>query len=128
MTIRIVRLGKKRITGEGLRIGAVRYPPRGIKKSDYSAGDWFDVWYPNLAPSADLIRFGKMADTEAKWKMFLKKYRAEMSTPEASRTLDLLTALSHRTDFSVGCYCAEEARCHRSVLRLLFVERGAKIE
>jgi len=122
-----VRLGTERISGEGLRIGAVRYPPRGVKKSDYSSGNWFDVWYSNLAPTAELIRFGKKADTEAKWKAFLRKYRAEMSTPENSRTLDLLAALSQKTNFSIGCYCADESRCHRSVLRLLLIKHGAKV-
>jgi uncharacterized protein YeaO (DUF488 family) len=127
MTIRIVRLGTERAPGEGIRIGTVRRPPRGVKKSDYSAGNWFDVWFPNLSPVPETIKFGQSADTEAKWKIFLRKYRTEMAAPEKSRTLDLLAALSHETNFSVGCYCADEEHCHRSVLRALLMERDAKV-
>jgi uncharacterized protein YeaO (DUF488 family) len=128
MTVRIVRLGSERVRGEGLRIGTVRRPPRGVKKSDYSAQNWYDVWFPNLSPSPETMKMGQSAGTEREWKAFLRKYRAEMSTPENSRTLDLLAALSHQSDFSVGCYCPDEQRCHRSALRGLLLERGAKVE
>ena len=127
MAVRIVRLGTVRAPDEGIRIGTVRRPPRGVKKSKYSLANWFDVWFPNLAPSPETMKFGQSADTEAKWETFLRKYRAEMAAPENSRTLDLLAALSHKTNFSVGCYCVDELRCHRSVLRALLVERGAKV-
>ncbi len=128
MTIRIVRLGTKRLPGEGLRIGTVRRPPRGVPKSEFSTGNWYDVWLPHLAPSADTVKLGQQAATEGEWNAFVKKYRAEMATPQNSRTLDLLAALSHQTDFSVGCYCADESRCHRSILRALLTERGADVE
>ena len=127
MAVRIVRLGTERAPDEGVRIGTVRRPPRGVKKSEYSSSNWYDVWFPNLAPSAETIKFGRNADTEAKWKYFLRKYQAEMAQPGNSRTLDLLAALSHVTNFSVGCYCADEKRCHRSVLRTLLLARGAKV-
>ena len=125
MAIRIVRLGSPRQPGEGLRVGTVRRPPRGVRKDDYAAQDWYDVWYPELAPSADTLALGRRADNTPAWAGFLKRYRAEMAAPAASRTLDLLAALSHRADFSVGCYCADEAHCHRSVLRALLAQRGA---
>jgi uncharacterized protein YeaO (DUF488 family) len=128
MTIRIVRLGTKRKPGEGLRIGTVRRPPRGVKKSDYASGNWYDVWFPNLAPSVETMKLGLNATTEAEWKAFRKKYLAEMADPEKSRTLDLLAAISHEADFSVGCYCEDEERCHRSMLRALLKERGADME
>lgn len=128
MSIRIVRLGSDRVAGEGLRIGTVRRPPRGVPKSEYSSQNWFDVWYPNLAPSAEVVKLALDAKTDGEWATFVKKYRAEMATPENSRTLDLLAALSHQTDFSVGCYCADESHCHRSVLRTLLVERGADVQ
>jgi uncharacterized protein YeaO (DUF488 family) len=127
MAVRIVRLGSKRVAGEGLRIGTVRFPPRGVPKSRYAADDWYDVWLPNLAPTPPLVRRARKASTDAAWAVFSRKYRAEMLRPERSRVLDLLAALSHRTNFSVGCYCADESRCHRSVLRALLSERGAKI-
>jgi uncharacterized protein YeaO (DUF488 family) len=111
-----------------LRIGTVRRPPRGVPKSEYSSRNWFDVWYPNLAPSAEVVKLALDARTDSEWAAFVKKYRAEMATPENSRTLDLLAALSHQTDFSVGCYCADESRCHRSVLRTLLAERGADVQ
>jgi uncharacterized protein YeaO (DUF488 family) len=126
MTIRIVRLGSPRAAGEGLRIGTVRRPPRGVTKAHYATQNWYDVWYPNLAPSAETVALGRSAETAGDWKVFAKRYRAEMAAPEHARTLDLLAALSHRADFSVGCYCQDEARCHRSVLRALLAERGAK--
>ena len=128
MTVRIVRLGTKRVPGEGLRIGTVRRPPRGVPKSRYSSENWYDVWFPNLAPSEETMKLGRSAGTEGQWKAFLRKYRAEMAAPEKSRTLDLLAALSHKSDFSVGCYCPDEQRCHRSVLRALLLERGAKLK
>ena len=128
MTVRIVRLGTKRVPGEGLRIGTVRRPPRGVKKSEYSSRNWYDVWFPNLAPSVETMKLGQSARTEGEWKAFLRKYKAEMATPEKSRSLDLLAALSHESDFSVGCYCPDERRCHRSILRALLLERGAKMD
>ena len=128
MSVRIIRLGSDRVSGEGLRIGTVRRPPRGVPKSEYSSQNWFDVWYPNLAPSADVVKLAQNARTDSEWAAFARKYRAEMAAPENSRTLDLLAALSHQTDFSVGCYCADESRCHRSVLRALLLERDAEVE
>jgi uncharacterized protein YeaO (DUF488 family) len=127
MAIRFVRLGKARSEDEGLRIGTVRRPPRGVPKSEFASQDWYDVWFPNLAPSVETMKLGQAATTPAQWATFAKKYRAEMSTPEASHILDLLAALSHHTDFSVGCYCENESHCHRSVLRMLLAERGAKL-
>jgi uncharacterized protein YeaO (DUF488 family) len=127
MAVHIIRLGSDRVPGEGLRIGTVRRPPRGVPKSEYSSQNWFDVWYPNLAPSAEVVKLAQEAKTDSEWATFVKKYRAEMATPENSRTLDLLAALSHQTDFAVGCYCADESRCHRSVLRSLLAERGADV-
>jgi len=128
MAVRVVRLGTERVPGEGIRIGTVRRPPRGVRKSEYSSQNWYDVWFPNLAPSLETMKLGQSAKTEGEWKTFLRKYRAEMATPEKSRTLDLFAALSHEFNFSVGCYCADERRCHRSVLRALLLERGAKVE
>jgi uncharacterized protein YeaO (DUF488 family) len=127
MAVRVVRLGSKRAAGEGLRIGTVRFPPRGVPKSRYSADDWYDLWLPELAPGRELVRRARNAATPAEWATFARKYRAEMGRPERAHVLDLLAALSHRTNFSVGCYCAEESRCHRSVLRELLSERGAKL-
>lgn len=127
MAIRIVRLGSPRARDEGLRIGTVRRPPRGVPKSEFASQDWYDVWYPNLAPSADLVKEAQEAATPKAWAAFAKKYRAEMGTPENARTLDLLAALSHGSDFSVGCYCEDESHCHRSVLRTLLSERGANL-
>jgi uncharacterized protein YeaO (DUF488 family) len=127
MAIHIIRLGTDRASGEGLRIGTVRRPPRGVPKSEFASQNWYDVWFPNLAPSADTVKMALSATTEREWETFVKKYKSEMATPDNSRTLDLLAALSHQTDFSVGCYCADESRCHRSVLRTLLVERGADV-
>ena len=127
MPIRIVRLGTKRMPGEGTRIGTVRRLPRGVRKERYAAENWFDVWYPELAPSAALVKRAQAAATDAQWKVFVKSFRKEMNAPAASRTLDLLAALSRDATFSVGCYCENEARCHRSVLRALLAERGAKV-
>lgn len=127
MTIHIVRLGTARLPGEGTRIGTVRRLPRGVRKERYAAENWFDVWYPELAPSAALVKRAQAAGTEAQWNAFVRSYRAEMNAPAAGRTLDLLAALSRDAAFSVGCYCESEARCHRSVLRQLLAERGARV-
>lgn len=127
MTVRIVRLGSERAAGEGLRIGTVRRPPRGVPKAEFASGNWYDVWFPNLAPSAELVKQAQQAVSEEDWAAFAKHYRAEMAVPDNARTLDLLAALSHQTDFSVGCYCADESRCHRSILRTLLADRGASI-
>jgi uncharacterized protein YeaO (DUF488 family) len=127
MVARVVRLGSERIPGEGLRIGTVRRPPRGVPKTQYAAQNWYDVWFPNLAPSAETVKLGMSAQTERDWLTFKKRYRAEMNAPDAAHALDLLAALSHNTHFSVGCYCEDEAHCHRSVLRTLLTERGAKV-
>ncbi len=125
MPVRIVRLGSARERGEGLRIGTVRRPPRGVPKSHYASGNWYDVWLPELAPSAETVKIALAAETERAWAAFVKRYRAEMKAPDRQRLLDLLAALSKETDFSVGCYCADESRCHRSVLRELLKEHGA---
>jgi uncharacterized protein YeaO (DUF488 family) len=125
VTLRIVRLGSPRAPNEGTRIGTVRRPPRGVRKQRYAADDWFDVWYPELAPSAQLMARVRAAEAEAEWKGFVRAFKAEMNAPSAQRTLDLLAALSHRANLSIGCYCENEARCHRSVLRELLKERGA---
>jgi len=127
MTIRIVRLGASRSPHEGTRIGTVRRLPRGVKKERYAADDWFDVWYPELSPSAELVKIAQTAANDADWARFVKAFRTEMNEAAPRRTLDLLAALSHHADFSIGCYCENEARCHRSVLRALLAERGAKI-
>ena len=125
--IRVVRLGTPRVAGEGLRIGTVRRPPRGVPKSKFSSQNWYDVWFPNLAPSVPTMKQAQSATTPAQWARFIKKYRAEMAKPEQSHALDLLAAMSHRCNFSVGCYCENEAHCHRSELRKLLAERGAEI-
>ena len=127
MAIRIVRLGSSRGKGEGLRIGTVRRPPRGVPKAEFATRDFYDVWLPNLAPSEELLKAGQGAHNERQWRSFARSYRAEMSRPEASRVLDLLAALSHTADFSVGCYCENEQRCHRSLMRELLAQRGAVI-
>jgi uncharacterized protein YeaO (DUF488 family) len=128
MTIRIVRLGAPRDRHEGTRIGAVRRPPRGVRKERYADDDWFDVWYPELSPSAALIAQGKAAETDAEWNAFVRRFKSEMAEGAPSRTLDLLAALSRGANFSLGCYCDDEARCHRSVLRALLTERGAALD
>ena len=128
MAIRIVQLGSPRALDEGTRIGTVRRPPRGVPKEQFSAQDWYDVWYPNLAPSVETMQLGQQAETPAQWQAFAKKFRSEMNTPDASRTLDLLAALSHQSHFAVGCYCEDESRCHRSVLLALLAERGALLK
>jgi len=128
MSIQIVRLGTKRNSNEGIRIGTVRRPPRGVKKSEYASQNWYDVWLPNIAPTSELMKLGQAAESDKEWSIFVKKYRTEMSVPEKNRILDLLAVLSHNTNFSVGCYCENEARCHRSILRELLAGKGAKLE
>jgi uncharacterized protein YeaO (DUF488 family) len=127
MSVRFVRLGSERGTGEGLRIGTVRRPPRGVPKAELARRDFYDVWLPIVAPSEALLKRGRLADDERDWRAFARAYRAEMKRPEPKRVLDLLAALSRQTDFALGCYCADEARCHRSILRELLAERGAAI-
>jgi len=127
MTLTIVRLGEPRHPQEGPRIGTVRRPPRGVRKERYAADNWFDVWYPDLAPSAELVAKAQDAVTDAEWKRFVRAFKAEMDQPAARRTLDLLAALSHDANLSIGCYCEDETRCHRSVLRELLKARGAKL-
>jgi len=127
MSIRIIRLGSPREKGEGLRIGTVRRPPRGVPKSDFAKRDFYDVWLPNLSPSPELMKLGQSSQDEASWSAFKKKFRAEMKGPDASKILDLLAALSYQTNMSLGCYCEDEKRCHRSVLRELLMERGARL-
>jgi uncharacterized protein YeaO (DUF488 family) len=127
MTISIVRLGSPRGSNEGLRIGTVRRPPRGVRKEDYAAKDIYDVWFPNLSPSEALLKEASPAGEEKSWRAFERKFLAEMKAPEARRDLDLLAALSHQTDFAIGCYCEDESRCHRSILRRLLEGRGAEI-
>lgn len=127
MAIRVVRLGTPRARGEGLRVGTVRRPPRGVPKAEHASRDFYDVWLPDLAPSEGLVKEALHASDEREWRVFTRRYRAEMKRPEATRLLVLLAALSHQTDLSVGCYCAEEARCHRSVLKELLLEHGAKL-
>ena len=128
MSIRVVRLGTPRARGEGTRIGTVRRPPRGVPKARFASGNWYDVWYPTLAPSVETMKLGQGATTPARWAAFTRRYRAEMAQPEAKHALALLAALSHTTDFSVGCYCEDESHCHRGILRQLLAEHGAKIE
>ncbi len=128
MSISIVRLGSPRGTGEGLRIGTVRRPPRGVSKQDFARLDCYDVWFPNLSPSAELVKEALAAHDDRAWSAFARKFRREMSAPDRSRELDLLAALSHKANLSLGCYCENEARCHRSVLRELLKERGAVLK
>jgi uncharacterized protein YeaO (DUF488 family) len=128
VAVRVVRLGSARTDGEGLRIGTVRRPPRGVPKRAFASQNWYDVWFPNLAPSVETMKMAQRAATPEEWRGFFRRYRAEMARPENSRTLDLLAALSHDANFSVGCYCEDESCCHRSMLRTLLVERGAKIQ
>lgn len=127
MVVRVVRLGSQRTKDEGTRIGTVRRPPRGVPKAEFASQNWYDVWYPNLAPTADTMKMGQEASTPAEWVAFVKKYRSEMATSEADRTLDVLAALSQHSNFSVGCYCEDESHCHRATLRALLVEKGAKV-
>ena len=127
MPVRIVRLGSDRAPGEGLRIGTVRRPPRGVKKADYARRNLYDVWYPNLSPSEALLKEFFPIEDDRTWKTFTRRFLAEMNEPDASRTLDVLAALSHHGAFAVGCYCEDEARCHRSLLRDLLEKRGADL-
>jgi uncharacterized protein YeaO (DUF488 family) len=125
--VRIVRLGSPRSPGEGLRVGTVRRPPRGVPKAEFGARDFYDVWLPVVAPSEELVKLGLGAGDERSWKSFVRRYRAEMKRPDARAVLDLLAALSRQTAFSIGCYCADESRCHRSILHDLLAERGASL-
>jgi uncharacterized protein YeaO (DUF488 family) len=125
MAIRVVRLGSSRAAGEGLRIGTVRRPPRGIPKAEFATGNWYDVWFPTLAPSAELMKLGQQAVTPAQWAVFVRKYKAEMARGDADHALALLAVLSQHSDFSIGCYCENESRCHRSVLSTLLADKGA---
>jgi uncharacterized protein YeaO (DUF488 family) len=127
MGIRIVRLGTDRARDEGTRIGTVRRPPRGVPKVEFASQNWYDVWYPNLAPSAETMKEGQQADTEAQWNAFVRRYRSEMKQPDAARTIELLAQLSRHANFSVGCYCQDESHCHRSILRELLLESGAEV-
>jgi uncharacterized protein YeaO (DUF488 family) len=125
MPIRIVQLGSQRAKDEGTRIGTVRRPPRGVPKAEFAKRNYYDVWFPNLAPSLETMKLGQAAETDAEWKTFTKKYRAEMAEPAAQHALALLATLSAQTNFSVGCYCEDEARCHRVILRVLLADQGA---
>jgi uncharacterized protein YeaO (DUF488 family) len=126
MPILVLRLGSPRRLNEGLRLGTVRRPPRGVPKSQFAKRDFYDVWLPNLAPSRELVALAQRSRDEKSWRAFERKFRAEMNQPDAARVLDLLAALSRRTNFSVGCYCENEERCHRSILKKLLAERGAE--
>ncbi len=128
MVIRVVRLGSPRAADEGVRIGTVRRPPRGVPKSRFAAGHWYDVWFPNLAPSAETMKLGQAATTPAQWAAFVAAYRSEMASPDSRHAISLLAALSRQTNFSVGCYCENESHCHRSVLRELLAASGATLE
>jgi len=128
VAVRVVRLGSPRVANEGLRIGTVRRPPRGVPKAQFASQNWYDVWFPNLAPSVETMKLGQSAKTDAQWGKFTKKYRAEMATPENNHAIELLAALSRQCNFSVGCYCENEAHCHRSVLRELLAEKGAELK
>jgi len=125
MPVHVVRLGTPRLKDEGLRIGTVRRPPRGVPKAEFASRNFYDVWFPELAPSEALLKLGQAADDEKRWRTFTRKYRAEMGKTEKKRLLELLAAMSRQTNFSVGCYCADESRCHRSILKELLVEHGA---
>ena len=126
MVVRVVRLGTPRAPGEGLRIGTVRRPPRGVPKAEFARRDYYDVWFPNLAPSVETMKLAQQAKTPAEWQAFVRRYRAEMAEPEHAHAIALLAALSQHSDFAVGCYCEDESHCHRSVLRELLAEQGAK--
>jgi uncharacterized protein YeaO (DUF488 family) len=127
MSIFIVQLGTPRKRGEGLRLGTVRRPPRGVRKADFARLDYYDVWFPNLSPSAELVQEALGAEDEREWDAFRRKFRREMNAPDRSRELDVIAALSHHTNLSLGCYCPDERRCHRSVLRELLTERKADV-
>jgi uncharacterized protein YeaO (DUF488 family) len=127
MSLSVVRLGSPRLPREGIRIGTVRRPPRGVPKAKFATGNWYDIWFPNLAPSVPTMKVGLSATTPAQWAGFKRKYKAEMATPMAKHDLELLAKLSHSADFSVGCYCENEERCHRSILKELLIENGAQV-
>ncbi len=127
MVVRVVRLGTERSKDEGTRIGTVRRPPRGVPKAEFASQNWYDVWYPNLAPSVETMKMAQAAETPAEWNAFVKKYKAEMAAPDAAHSIELLATLSHHNNFSVGCYCEDESHCHRSILRALLADKGAKI-
>jgi uncharacterized protein YeaO (DUF488 family) len=127
VSLRVVRLGSPRATGEGTRIGTVRRPPRGVPKERFAPDDWYDVWFPTLAPSPETMKLGLAAETPKQWSAFTKKYRAEMSEADAKHAIALLAALSHDADLSVGCYCEDESHCHRSILRELLADAGAQL-
>jgi uncharacterized protein YeaO (DUF488 family) len=127
VVVRVVRLGTQRVEGEGTRIGTVRRPPRGVPKAEFASKNWYDVWLPNLAPSVETMKLGQEAKSPAQWAAFIRKYRAEMAQPDNAHLIELLAMLSHTSNFSVGCYCEDEAHCHRSVLRELLAENGAKV-
>jgi uncharacterized protein YeaO (DUF488 family) len=128
MAIRIVRLGSERIPGEGPRLGTVRRPPRGVPKAEFASRNFYDVWFPTLSPRPETLKMGLQAANDRSWAGFIKRFRSEMAKSEASAALNLLATLSHYTDFSIGCYCEDESHCHRSVLRQLLLERGAKLK
>ncbi len=125
MAVRVIRLGTPRMPGEGTRIGTVRLPPRGVPKREYASRDWYDVWFPNLAPSLETMKLAQAAASEAEWAAFVRMYRSEMATPENRHAIELLAVLSRQSDFAVGCYCEDERHCHRSVLKELLRESGA---
>jgi len=127
MTVRIVRFGTRRFAGEGLRLGTVRRPPRGVPKAKFSSGNWYDVWLPELSPSEATVKIGLSAATDAQWRVFVRRYEREMKAATPARLLEALALLSKSANFSVGCYCADESRCHRSILRRLLKARGAKV-
>ena len=127
MVVRVVRLGTPRVDGEGVRIGTVRRPPRGVPKAEFAKRDWYDVWFPNLAPSVETMKLAQGAKTPAQWAAFGRKYRAELAARDNAHAVELLATLSRQSDFSVGCYCENEAHCHRSVLRALLLEKGAEV-
>jgi uncharacterized protein YeaO (DUF488 family) len=127
VAVRIVRLGTPRAKNEGIRLGTVRRPPRGVPKSAFASQNWYDVWFPLLAPSAETVKMALSSTSAADWARFVKRYRSEMSTLDVRHVLDLLAALSHESNFSVGCYCEDESRCHRSILRELLIEHGADV-
>jgi uncharacterized protein YeaO (DUF488 family) len=127
MAIRVVRLGSPRAADEGPRLGTVRRPPRGVPKSEFASGNWYDVWLPLLAPSDATLKLGRQAESDADWRRFARRYRAEMTQPGPSQAIALLAALSHASNFSVGCYCEDEERCHRSLLRALLLAQGAHV-
>ena len=128
MVMRVLRLGSPRVEGEGIRIGTVRRPPRGVPKAEYASQNWYDVWFPNLAPSPQTVKLGQEAKTPAQWAAFAKKYRTEMAASENNHVIELLATLSRQSNFSVGCYCEDEVHCHRSVLRELLIEKGAQLD